>query len=289
MPLLGSALMRCGWDERRPPNAFVANVFVTNAFVGGYDEPMTAHPTAPRSRRERPAKPALTREGIIATTVDLMRAEGLERVTMRRLARELDTGPASLYVYVRNLAELHAAVLEELLGTVDLGPVRADGDWRDRLVRILMSYTSLLFEYPGLAQSALVARPFGKNYLNLGEAMLELLDEGGLEPDRAGWLIDLLLQFATATAAEHASRTPGEDGAPRHEAEWQALAAGLRGASPRTHPRIAALGPRLLSGSPQDRLTWGFHILIAGAANTPLPEPLSPSPADAAYAGDAGD
>ncbi|MEV8510654.1 hypothetical protein AB0368_38300 [Actinoplanes sp. NPDC051475] len=28
---------------------------------------------------------------------------------MRRLAEELDTGPASLYVYVRNMAELHGA------------------------------------------------------------------------------------------------------------------------------------------------------------------------------------
>jgi len=45
-----------------------------------------------------------------------MREEGLERVTMRRLAAALDTGPSSLYVYVRNTAELHAAVLDELLG-----------------------------------------------------------------------------------------------------------------------------------------------------------------------------
>ena len=45
-----------------------------------------------------------------------MQAEGLDRVTMRRLAQELDTGAASLYVYVRNTAELHAAMLEELLG-----------------------------------------------------------------------------------------------------------------------------------------------------------------------------
>ena len=82
---------------------------------------MTARPDTPRSRRERPAKPALTREGIVAAAVAVLRAEGLRKVTMRRLAEELDTGPASLYVYVRNAAELHAAILDELLGTV--GPV----------------------------------------------------------------------------------------------------------------------------------------------------------------------
>src|ERR1700729_415650 len=98
------------------------------------------------SRRERPAKPALTREGIVATAMRLMRAEGLDRVTMRRLAQELDTGAASLYVYVRNTAELHAAMLEELLGRVDLTPVAAPGDWHERLIQVLFSYTSILFE-----------------------------------------------------------------------------------------------------------------------------------------------
>jgi len=55
----------------------------------------------PSSRRERPAKPALSRAGIIATAVRLVRTEGLDRITMRRLAQELDMGPASLYVYLR--------------------------------------------------------------------------------------------------------------------------------------------------------------------------------------------
>ena len=56
----------------------------------------------------------------MAAAVEILQAEGLERVTMRRLAEKLDTGPASLYVYVRNTDELHAAILDELLGSVDL-------------------------------------------------------------------------------------------------------------------------------------------------------------------------
>lgn len=196
----------------------VRDVLVRNEHVR-YLEGVTEHPAPRPSRRERPAKPALTRDGIIGTAVALMRAEGLRRVTMRRLAQELDTGPASLYVYVRNTAELHAAVLDDLLGAVDLGPVRADGDWRDRLVRVLTSYTAVLFEHPGLARSALVARPSGERYLDLVEALLSLLDEGGVPGERAAWAIDLLLQFATATAAEHASgeKDPAEtEGSGRH-------------------------------------------------------------------------
>lgn len=235
---------------------------------------MTGNPAACQSRRERPAEPALTRDGIVAAAVDLMRAEGLERVTMRRLARELDTGPTSLYVYVRNTAELHAAVLDELLAGVDLSPAAADGDWRERLVRILMSYTELLFDHPGLARSAVAARPFGKNFLNLTEGVLALLHEGGIAPERAAWLVDVLLQFGTATAAEHAWPGPDEDS--HNEEDWEAMAAGVMGASERTHPHIAALGARLLSGSPRERLVWGLHVLINGAAHTPTPDVPTP-------------
>jgi AcrR family transcriptional regulator len=159
---------------------------------------------------------------------------------MRRLAAELDTGAASLYVYVRNTSELHAAMLEELLGRVDLSPVTASGDWRGRLVTVLGSYTGILFEQPGLAQSALVTRPSGPAYLGLVDGILALLDAGGLPGDRAAWAVDLLLHFATSTAAEQGTRERAVDA----QAE-------------------------LMSGP--GRLSWGFHVLISGIRQTPRP------------------
>jgi AcrR family transcriptional regulator len=221
------------------------------------------------SRRERPAKPALTREGIVAAAVRLMQAEGLDRVTMRRLAQELDTGAASLYVYVRNTAELHAAMLEQLLGAVDLSPVTAAGDWRDRLIEVLWTYTRILFEQPGLAQSVLVTRPSGPAYLRLAEGILVLLSAGGMPADRAAWAVDLLLHFATSTAAEQGTRERAIDAGD----EEDALVAALREAPADTFPHIAALGvDELMSGTGQDRLTWGFGVLINGILQTPRPE-----------------
>ncbi|MFF3162272.1 TetR/AcrR family transcriptional regulator [Streptomyces sp. NPDC003273] len=216
----------------------------------------------PRSRRERPAKPALSREGIVAAAVAILRAEGLRKVTMRRLAQELDTGPASLYVYVRNTDELHAAVLDELLGTV--GPAPAGGDWRERLERVLTDCTRMLLAHPDLARSALTARPSGPHYLNLIETLLALLAEGGVPHDRAAWGVDLLLQHATATAAEHAGeKSPGD---------WQALDSALRGASQDTHPHIAARAGQLLSGTPEARMSWAFRALIDGIERTAVPD-----------------
>ena len=67
---------------------------------------MSPEASAPRSRRARPAKTALSRETIVDTALDIVRSEGIDALTMRRLAQALDTGPASLYVYVANQAEL---------------------------------------------------------------------------------------------------------------------------------------------------------------------------------------
>src|SRR6202046_3644824 len=194
---------------------------------------MKVQPGAPRSRRERPAKPALTRAGIVATAIAIMRAEGLPKVTVRRLAQELDTGPASLYVYFRNTAELHAAILDELLGTIPAPP--ATGDWRARLEQVLTDYTVMLFEHPSLARSALVTRPHGEHYLNLVEALLALLAEGGVPPGQAAWGLDILLQFGTATAAEQATRQESLDAGD----EWDALAAAVRTTSGATHTQVA--------------------------------------------------
>jgi len=185
---------------------------------------------------------------------------------MRRLAQELDTGAASLYVYVANTAELHAAILEDLLGTVDLKLAKAEGDWQDRLIALLDSYTTVLFQNPALARSALIARPSGPNYLALVEAILALLHEGGMPNGQAALALDVLLQVATATAAEQSARDENESAA---EEELSALVETLHSVDASSYPRIAAVGDDLFSGTPEERLGWAFHAIINGALATP--------------------
>ncbi|MGW5787249.1 TetR/AcrR family transcriptional regulator [Streptomyces sp. NPDC003757] len=233
----------------------------------------------PISRRERPAKPALSRGWIVDTAVAIMRAEGLEKVTMRRLAKELDTGPASLYVYVANTSELHAAVLDALLGEVDLDAADATyatdatdatdaaGDWRGQLRAVLTSYTLVLFAHPQLARSALVARPSGQNYLRLVERVLGLLARSGAPRGQVAWGVDMLLQHATATAAEHST----QEHDPTSDDDWNATVRALREADGTTHPAIASHLTVLTSGSVQDRMGWFFDVLVNGITRTPVP------------------
>jgi AcrR family transcriptional regulator len=222
--------------------------------------------SAPRSRRERPAKRALSRDAIIAAALSVLREEGLEHLTMRRLASALDTGAASLYVYLSGTAELHAAVLDEVLGTVTLEPEGSADLWSDRITRVLSSYTRVLVAHATLARSALVSRPSGPNYLALVERLLSLLREGGVPDDQSAWGIDLLLLFATSLAAEHASRD-GEEVPVPEEGFWAAL----RSAPSARYPCIAGIGADLLSGSPEARYAWGIAVLLAGIAAAPRP------------------
>lgn len=217
------------------------------------------------SRRERPAKPALTREGIVAAAITILRAEGLEKVTMRRLAQELDTGPASLYVYVRNVAELHGAILDELLAVADLHVDMESSDWRQQLITLLTSYILVLFEYPSLARSVLTLRPTGPHYTRLIDSLLALLLAGGASKHRAAWGVDLLLQYAVASAAEHGTRNES----PETQAEDDAIVAALQDASAEEYPNIVAVGAELFSGTGVERLNWGLRTLISGIADTP--------------------
>jgi AcrR family transcriptional regulator len=233
---------------------FVTNVSVRLAGMVDYN------------RRERPSKPALTRAGIVATALAVMRAEGMDKVTMRRLAKELDTGPASLYVYVTDTQELHAAMLDELLGEVDLEP--ADGDWRARLWQVLDSYRQVLHDNPSLARVALVTRLSGQNYLALVEAVFRLLLDGGMAAPQAGWAIDLLLLVATASAVEHGTRTEHPDAS---AADHDLLARTIEEVSADTYPTIAAHPTELISGAPGTRARWMFDVLLAGAFEIPIP------------------
>lgn len=198
----------------------------------------------------------------------IMQDEGLERVTMRRLASELDTGPASLYVYVQNMAELHGGILDELLGALHLPrPGGAGERWRSELIGVLTAYTQLLLGYPSLARSVLALRPSGPNYVRLIDTLLGLLHEGGVPVTQAAWGVDLLLQHGTATAAEQGVR--GE--AAGAQQEQNAFVEALREAADGDCAHIARAGDALFSGTGAQRLHWMLDTLITGIATVATP------------------
>lgn len=242
----------------------MTNMIVTNMFVLGKSSlwPMTR--PEPASRRERPAKPALSRAAIIDAAMALVEKEGAAKLTMRRLASQLDTGPASLYVYVRNTTELNALLIDRHLAGLDLN---WDGEEtaRERLHRILSDYTHLLSSQPALAQAALVTWPEGPHYLDLLELLLRALRDLGLDTPTAGRAVDLLLQFATASAAEWAAHASVD------AQELADLESTLASADSERHPLVVEAGTSaFMSGAPGERNAWAIDVLINGFLHTEI-------------------
>ena len=234
---------------------FVANTFATVGRV-----------TVVRSRRERPAKPALTQEGIVDAAMAVLRTDGIERLTMRRIAADLDTGPASLYVYVRSTTQVHALLIDRLLTDLDLA-WDGSNEPSTRLHRLLVDYVELLASHPGLARSALVTWPQGEHYLDLVELVLRLLTASGVPDARSGWGVDVLLQQATAMAAEYGSRSE-----PDQAQTTDDLRAALSGADPVRYPTLARVGgDGMFAGRPADRRDWAIRALITGIVATEHP------------------
>src|SRR2546423_10656129 len=70
------------------------------------------------SRRNRPAKPPLSRDAIVAEALRQITAPDGAGMSLRKIATALDTGPASLYAYVADMNELRALVLDHALEAV---------------------------------------------------------------------------------------------------------------------------------------------------------------------------
>ena len=207
------------------------------------------------SRRNRPAKAPLSREVIVAAALEVLTREGLPGLSLRKVAAMLDTGAASLYVYVANLGELQTLVFDHAIGEVAFPEQQAE-DWRGRLKQLLEAYFHALHARPGLAQLAMTMIPVGPNALRLTEMLLGLLLEGGMPPSTAAWAVDMLTLYVTAIAAEQSLRQAQEDPLGRAEQAIRTLPEA-------EYPLIHALHEHLFSGRGR-RFEWTLDVLLTG-------------------------
>ncbi|PWV99770.1 TetR family transcriptional regulator [Paenibacillus cellulosilyticus] len=212
------------------------------------------------SRRSRPAKEPLSREIIVKTALELLKQEGADGLSMRRIAKALDTGASSLYVYVTNVQELSAYVLDYSLAQVQL-PDPSAGSWSDNLFEALFSYVQVLHETPGIASLAMSTMPNGPHSLALTEYVLGRLHEGGIRSAAAAWGADMVLLYASSVAFEQASRD-------QQGTTLQSLTASYEKLDPRQYPMLTAMRDEFLTGGHPDngkvRFRWGFDVIVQG-------------------------
>jgi AcrR family transcriptional regulator len=224
---------------------------------------------SPRSRRDRPAKPALSREAIVDSALAIVREEDVDALTMRRLAQALDTGPASLYVYVANRDELWDLVFDAAVGTVETEPTDP-ARWREQLHALSgRMVNTMVVEYPGLARLAMARIPVGDNALRVSESVLSLLKAGGVGDQAAAYAADLIFMYVTATAYEQSLYAQLYSD-PEHEMrEVQRIATRFAALSPERFPTIAALRGQLTTGDGEERFSLGLDVIINGLLATP--------------------
>ncbi len=94
-------------------------------------------------------RPALTRQAVVARALEIGTAEGLEAVSLRRLAQELGVTPMALYRHVRDKQDLINAMTEVVLEEIDpTGGVGPDMPWTEGLRLVIDNYKDQLDARP---------------------------------------------------------------------------------------------------------------------------------------------
>jgi AcrR family transcriptional regulator len=203
---------------------------------------------SPRLRRRGPKQP-LSRAAVVAAALDCLQEGGPAGLTMRGVAARLETGPSSLYTFVRDQRELHVLVLDSVAATVS--------ESHDSVVGLLLDYARRLHAFPGSARLALLTPPTGPAFLDLLEQAMRLLVAEGLPIGSAERACDALVLLVTANVAEQEGRT-GDRSIP--ELYDDALDADAT-----SRPHLAAAREAMRSPNGEGRLEWSLRAYLAGA------------------------
>ena len=116
-------------------------------------------------------RPALSRAAIVAEALRIVDAEGVEAVSMRRVADRFGTGPASLYAHVANREELLLLVADEVAAEVSLPDVDPKR-WRVQLLTLLTDLRAVLTSHGDIAAMSIARIPLMPNSLRVADRMI---------------------------------------------------------------------------------------------------------------------
>jgi AcrR family transcriptional regulator len=162
-----------------------------------------------RERPTRGPKPGLTLDGIVTAAVRLADAEGLEAVSMRRIAADLGVGTMSLYRYVPGKAELLDLMLDRVNECADEAELAGLG-WRERLQACARGSWALYLRHPWLLQVDQSRFVIGPNALAGFEQYMRGL--GGLDlsdPERV-MVVTVVDGLITGIARAHVNAMQAE-------------------------------------------------------------------------------
>jgi len=230
-----------------------------------------------RERGRRGPRPGLSADAIVTAAVRLADAEGLEAVSMARVAAKLGFTTMSLYRYVANKEELLQLMWNaSAIGAESL--VIEGEDWRARLRTWAVIQRDMLDRHPWVTQMPMAAPPVAPNSLHFVERGLRTMDDTGLADDDKLRIIGLLSSYtlsearmaadarrAAQAAAGAADEGGGDEGAGEAPSGYDALLREL--VDERTYPRLYRLawapGPEK-PPSEREEFLFGIELILDG-------------------------
>ncbi|MFI5908720.1 TetR/AcrR family transcriptional regulator [Dactylosporangium sp. NPDC051541] len=230
--------------------------------------PSAAIPAPPwRAPKKAPAdRQPLSAEAVLRTALRLVDRDGLDAVSMRRVAHELGTGPASLYVYFANKDELLEQLLDRVVGEIPLP--RADApDWRAEVKASCFASRNVFVAHRDLVRVARANIPTGPNSLRYTEAMLAVLRGAGI-PDRiCAWSMDQMSMVIVADSLEQAVHADlGRQSEADAEPYLHQVRDYLASLPADEFPNLVALAPTMIEGSGDERFAFALDLMLDGLA-----------------------
>ncbi len=153
------------------------------------------------------ARGQLSRDVLVSRALELADTEGLDAVTIRRLAQEFGVTPMALYWHFKSKDELLAALGDAVLESVPPVPLDAR-PWDERLTQTMDGLVAALRAHPSIAQLAAGRILLYEAGMDLTERTLALLREAGFSVDEAA----NVAHHALLTALMLVTGEPGAEG-----------------------------------------------------------------------------
>ena len=129
------------------------------------------------NQRTRRSRSSVTADEILEAA-ERVSVDGFEALTMRAVATEIGASPMALYRYFATKDELVDALLDRVLGRIELQP--PTDDWLADLAQFARAHRQILAQHPWAIVPLFTHSNPGINATGIGEAALRILNRGGI-------------------------------------------------------------------------------------------------------------
>ncbi len=208
------------------------------------------------AEKKRAEREPLSRPRILEAALKLVDAEGLDALTMRRLAKDLSVEGASLYKHIPSKAALLFGMIETMFVEMDPDYPADPSDWQGRLRAGMRAFRDLGLQHPRVF--VLLTRPWQSNPKRV-ESELSCMLAAGLTQQQAAYGFRLLTSFVVGFVIWETSGIVRD---PEELLDMQVESEVAR--APDLYPNTITLQPFMTGPNLSEAFEFGLTAAIAG-------------------------